>query len=689
MNDNKLLYLLPDSAYSADLLPTKKPHSFAVQNFLQVNGKFMDENSLLEGNFDKLIDRIGNGSYHLILPDFLFTNTILNIEEDTEAKVMEHVNKKLLPELGLNEKEYEIKTFVLTEHKGIYKVQLSALEKSLLEPIKNSLKGKSISISSITPLSWTLKSVISLEPSISLLQMGDNVYLAQHYIGVDQANYAAVGDVEHLVETIKTLKGSEPSIQTIYLLSSELVEEKLKEGLSNTLPLQQLTSSDDEEAKMPSYIKHAIESGMRTLSIPDYSVPKFSLGKVAKSDVSTKEKESASTVSDTTGSVPVVVGDDLPKPSAALATPTAPTASAVVDTTSVSSEVKEENKVGEKIEKVESLEPSDSKESSDLDSDSDKSDLEKNTPVIEVSEKAEEDKIEKNKEESGEAIKPEVSFSNSIATSVPVVGSDNSSSSDSDESKAEPKKTEKKIEEKTEEKPVEQKPEKESAETPAEEKGVDISQFTSNQKTEKEQGGKSMEHTTSTPHKKIIKEKTGISGMLKMFFIGLVSFSATVAVGVGIGLGVLSLSNNPSDPANPIADTPQANPTETVKVEVSPTPTPEPKPDLEKGDLKVLVVNATTVSGYAGKIGKKLEAGGFENIKAANAKGDYEDGLYVLIAEEDDAIIDAVSEDTSAEFIYKEGKETEDPKDLYDFVVVLAETIEEKVVEEPAVEEEN
>src|SRR5690606_33239727 len=129
--------------------------------------------------------------------------------------------------------------------------------------------GAQASIKDVYPLSWTLKSLISLEPSISVVQLGAKLYLAQHYIGVDQANEAEAEDAEKLVETVKTLKGAEPSIQTLYLLGSALVEQKLRDGLKDTVPVQQL-ADDSVEAEMPSYVKQAVEAGAKSLSVADY-----------------------------------------------------------------------------------------------------------------------------------------------------------------------------------------------------------------------------------------------------------------------------------------------------------------------------------------------------------------------------------------------------------------------------------
>lgn len=277
LTSQKLLYILPEVAYITELLPTKKEHTFAIQAFRQINGEFIDENEFIAENIEKLINKLDAEEYHLILPDFLFTNTIIEVAETDEAKVVAYLKNKLLPELTLSPATHELKTFVLNTYGGKSKVQLSALEKSLMNPISANVKERGITISSISPLSWTIKSIVSLEPSISVVQMGSNVYLSQHYIGIDQAVSAKVEEIDTIAETIKTLKGAEPSIQTVYLITNSLVEEELKTLLSNTLPLQQLASFKEEDSEMPSYVKYTIEAGMKTLSIEAFPVPRFPL----------------------------------------------------------------------------------------------------------------------------------------------------------------------------------------------------------------------------------------------------------------------------------------------------------------------------------------------------------------------------------------------------------------------------
>lgn len=563
LNTNKLLYILPDVAYLAELMPDKKPSTFTIESFRQINGDYMDEDNLKPESILKLFQKLEpKETYQLILPDFLFTNTIVNVDAKSDSKIKQYLTEELLPDLDLDPDTHQIDTTVLTEHGDKTRVQLSALEKSLLEPIQVSAQQTKVTIKNISPLSWTMKSLISLEPSISVVQISSQLYVALHYIGVDQTSQASVDKVENIYETIKTFKGSESSIQTVYLLSNESVEKQLKEHLSDTLPIQQLASKQDDDSKIPSYVKKAIETSMRTLSISDYPVPQFELGEApqgASIEVSTNEPENNQKKADSE-----IKKSDLPKPQKTTTTTEIVTKS--TDKKVVETE-KDEQREDDEIEALLASLKTDGEEAGE----------------------------EKEKKEVTQAVDNKKSTNNEAAS--------------------------KKADTKTK--------------------------------------------------KKVIKNKNRTKNMLKMIFVTLVVFFATVGAGIGIGLGVLQLTQ-PSQPEEPVGQVAEVTPT--PKPTVEPTPTPTPEPELDKAELSILVVNATTQAGYAGENADKLDAAEFGTVKASNAKGDYDaGGWYVLLAKPNQALVSTLKEAIDQELTVKtEGKEIEDPKAEYDAVIVLA-----------------
>ena len=314
--ETRLLYLLADLAYIAKLNPSKKPHEFNLTDFRQINGEFLDENLLIGENLSKLVSKLEAGSYKLILPDFLFTSTVVNPELEDEAAVKKYLNEKLLPDLNIDKNSFYLDTTILSHYKGAFKVQLTALEKVVVLPLVKALKERSdIEIESVSPLSWTTKSLISLEPSVSILQLGRQLYLAQHYIGLDQCFHTNLDEAAKFAETVKTLKGVEPNLQTLYLLSNELVDNKIKEALKETLPVQQLADHGQDTDQLPSHLKKIIEAGAKTVAVPEFLLPQFELDldfdqEIKEESVSKKEKKK--TTKDENLVKPAVIGETTP-----------------------------------------------------------------------------------------------------------------------------------------------------------------------------------------------------------------------------------------------------------------------------------------------------------------------------------------------------------------------------------------
>lgn len=660
LNTQKLLYILPDVAYVAELLPAKKANTFSIQSFRQINGEFMDDEIFKSQNIQKLFSKMDEGEFHLVLPDFLFTNTILNVTETTDAKVKEYINEKLLPKLDLSRETHELETFVLTEFKGVSKVQLSAIEKSLLAPIRVASDQNKVKISGISPLSWTIKSEISLEPSISVLQIGAQLYTALQYIGVDQATIMPVAETESVGESIKTLHGAEPNIQTVYLLTNAKVEEELKELVSKNLPLQQLTSAKDEDAKMPSYVKQIIESGMRTLSIEDYPVPKFSLGKATKDEI----KEFAVVAVEDIDDEEDLMEDEKPTEKeeevegekveegeteeiqSDLPTPIMPSAVATAGASEVIADLKDEGQADEST----SADKNASKEE-DLPKDESTSEEENMPKDIETLESEKTDSEPEVKQSEDEPIK---------FTPAENTNDDTNDDDDIDLSQfashapgamtSDPKPDD-------------------SAETKSDETKVPDKSGESDGSGESDKPEMKPLGAPVATKKEVIKNSSGIGNMLKMVFITLAVFAFTVAVGVGAGLTLISMNSDKE---------PESTPTPVAQTESTPQPEPEttetasPSASINVEEISVLIVNATTKAGYAGTFKSALDKAGYEKVVAANAKGDYEEGFYVLMPEENGDLVAKLSEDADLELEFAEGYATEDTSKQYDAVIVLA-----------------
>lgn len=629
----KLLYILPDLAYVAELLPTKKSFTYAIHNFRQINGEFLDDNEFIEANIAKLLDRLDVEEYIVVLPDYLFTDTIVNVRADSESKVREYLKAQLLPGLEITTTTHQIETFILTEFKGSYKVQLSALERSLLVPLSRAMMQRGLTVHSIVSLSWSAKSIISLEPSVSVLQMGEKLYVAQHYIGIDQTSFTPVLESSNIVDAIKTLKGAEPSIQTVYVLANEVIAADLKESLRDLVPVQQLAIFNETEAKMPSYVKQIIESSMRTLNAPDYMVPKFALEKVSPAQIHADVVAASASESE----IESIASDD---------GVVEQTASAVASVAISASEVS--------VEKTATLLPKPTEIKSST-SEKTESNIETDLHVEEIGEPT---------HQSERSISP--------SPTEPALLDDATAAQELEKLFGVTEESETKEEVAVKE--VLQEVEKSDSEESSEriEKTTLVTSDSVEQKTAK---------VTREPNerpKQVIKNQTDEKNMVKLIFIGLASFFVTIGLGIGLGLGIMMVSNKKPasqttiiEPAVPsIAPSASASATPTASVSATKTAT---KSATVTQTTKVLVVNATKVAGYAGKIATKLQTAGYSGVKTANAAGTYEPGMYILQRQTSETEVATLAKASGLQLKAASGIETEDPKKLYDVVIVLAE----------------
>ncbi len=612
LNSKKIIFILSDIAYIAELLPDKKPLSFSIQSCIQINGNFIQGTAINAGNVSKLFNKLDSGeSYQVILPDNLFTNDILTIEEIGDAKIKDTLKKVSLPALQISQETHDISTTVLNELRGTTRVQLSAIEKGLLAPLRAIATNAQIEIENIAPLSWSLKSIVSLEPSIVILQLGSILYGSLHYIGVEQCFSEPTEDLEKIVAKIQQLKKSEPSIMTCYLITNDLVESGLKTGLKQILPVQQMTEQTKDQEKLPAAVATIIEETLRTLSIPDYPVPQFLLSKPSADEVKTyaaalteAEKE-VDEIPDIEPEVAITKKDDaatdqeLPKPHILpTTTPRAAEAPTINSEPVTISTVRTEGKA----EVATSLTKSEEK--------------------IEIS----------------TTPKPELP---AIDNSNQPTKEEKSAMTDNNSETAEPT--------------------------------IDLRQFA---------GAQSTITTTKEPIKPG-KINNKARSMTKMIMITLLVFVGTVALGIGVGMLVLKYTSKPTV-TTPVIEV-QASPTPAMTGDAAEDASSSAASDSGKlnstdsatvsatmAQQKILIVNATTKAGYAGKIKDLLTDAGYKNVTAGNAKGTYTtEGDFIFQKKENAELLSSLNKTSKLDFSSDETAKQEDASGAYDVVIVL------------------
>lgn len=639
LKTNRFLYVLPDLSFTAMVAPAPKDDYFFIQNFHQINGEFIQEENLLPENLKKLFPRIEAGNYILVLPDFLFTDTIVNVPATQDDEIATYLRDQLLPKLDVSIFSHETKTSILLQRGATSKVQLSALEKELLATIKLAIGNQEIKIDEIVPLSWTLKAAVSLEPSLTIAQLGEYLYLAEHYIGINQTMSAPLNDLTIIGETIKTIKGGNPNLQTAYLLTSDLVETKLKKLLNKTLPIQQLTEATDDKEQVPSYVKQIVEIGARTLSLPEFIVPRFDL------QVTPRPAATAAEATTTTETVVATIGHQ----------ETAPTAEAV--------KIKDVTTEPPKAEAKAPHPPAATEATTTVGVTETSSSIflpkAAAAPVVAVDTVKQVTETINDKQQT-------IATSIATAKAITVVADTPPATVNQPPVAPSPAPTE-----------------KSTVTTPATTAPAAAAATTS---------PLSFMSATTAPTTKIPpqnetkdvtipanKQKGGMNSFFKKLFLFLLIFIVTIALGIGIGWGILTLtnkdvnffqSNDLPTPEPTILPTPEPVEEASTAAEASAAAVVAEEIDVAKQDI--LIVNATGVAGLAGKTKTALETEGFSGVKTGNAQGDYENaGNFVLMKEKNSALIKALEEASGLTLTYDEDYQTEDSAGTYDAVIVL------------------
>lgn len=646
LNASKILLLLPDVAFAAELLPGKQPNSFSIQTCSQYLSPFLEGSKFNSEKLFKLFKKLETDEpYALVLPDSLFFNKIVSVSKESDSAIKDELKGSILPSLNLDSEIHEIITTVLNQHKGETRIQISALAKSVLGPVRAVAEKAGVAVESVTPLSFALKSIISLEPSVSAVQLGDSLYIAQHYIGISDCQQVPVTDTQKAVEIITEFKKNESSTMTVYALTNPLIGSQLKEGLKQIVPLQQM-SEVTEGSKLPGAVTTTIESVARSLSITDFPIPLFNLGKASR------EELDALVVPDAADDDADELDDDSSESA---------TVSIVGDEPQTDGEVamsKDEKLPTEKAEDTASV----TKEAGET----------KEGLVEKAAELTTEENVAERIEDLAETVAvSDLPKPSSLGGAAAVAAAAKETANDGpaikldalSELKSETaEKTEiavgkvKDLEDTMEEKVAVLGNKAEST--------VDLSTLT------KAQSG------SSTDTVKPVQSKDGGRNMTKMILTTLGVFLVTLAVGVGIGFFLINQGKN--------ADTE----TPTVTVEPTPAATPEATPaeseeasasaqlgNEEKAAVSILVVNATSKAGYAGTIRTRLVNGGFTKATAGNAGGEYGTaGNFVFMKEGSTALRTSLESAMQLELTEDADlAEAEDAEGTYDVIIVLNE----------------
>ena len=704
-----LLVVAQKLALIAELEPTKKAGFYVLRSLRQINGDFIKNNQLITDNLVKLFGKLDTDqTYTLVLPDNLFLDKIENIPAITDNEIKKQLSEQILPDLKINLDDYQIKTASLLQLGQTSRIQISAAEDKFLAEITQALSEVENSplIENVVPMSWLTKSIVTLEPSLSIFQIGDELLLAQHYIGIVQTKKFDVSELVELVNFIKKLKEKEADLQTVYLLTDEKVEKALNKGLKDLLPLQQLSGAETGDGVAP-MIKAYLEAAARSMDIPEYAIPFYSLEKIkilSTSAAATPTKAVNSSQNQDTNEITTENETETSENEATSETENIPEA---IEENETDIEKASEMTITDDAGNLETLDPKSQKISEDnsdeinsINSKGKNENLENSEDISLAEAVAKEKKMadvnqfgsidDLSEEESSSSVNSSAFNRNSIPANSTAVGmavattAINSSSASA----------------KTAEiaRDVGTRLENDSISNTSDEKMTHHNYLSAEKnasadniisqpalvKEEKNMSDFNYEPSLAqreTPTGQQIPansyqasvtpppKKTASGGKKVMVFLGI--FLLTVAIGLALGFGAIALLNKDTQQAEDV--TPKPTPAPVIEEPVA-SESAEVLEKIDRTAEKILVVNATTTAGLAGKLQSTLKEAGYTQVETGNS-ADSElyksESYYILLPKENKSLVTDLGEVTQKTLTAGTSYDDEDDGKNYDAIIVI------------------
>jgi hypothetical protein len=617
VSSTHLAYLFPSVAYLLELVPAKGTTNFQVQNVREIRGSFCTDGAWQAENIKKLASKLDTAQYTVALPDTVFQQYVFEVEAGSEAEAHKKALRHMREAYEIDDAITFCHLFLLSTHRGKYTFQLVSLPQAAARLFYDALSPQSDHIKAITPLSWLMKAFVSLEPSLTLAQVGQDVSVARHYIGIDRTFSGATTQPTALAEYLKSQKIEDAQLQTLYLIADEETERLVKKDLNKIIPIQQLITGDEAVEGLPASVKFLAEQAARTLSLTELRLPLIKVEELEQAATNDPEELTALSSPTNRSSSETSEDDASPMSKASLPAPTLPNPGAAPSTVLADTTPPTLSKAAGG--------PTLHSESLDLDT------LPSTPPAIVTLDEP---------EEVSEVSSPQPSFYDKVHTSSQPSVSPSKGIDDA---------------------------ELESAVSET------LGQTTRSVPPISHSSTSSATAASTPPSSKIIIQNSNdASELLKIIGLTVGVIIVTVIAGLGIGYALLSFSLSPQQIAVEPVGSPSPSSSPSTPVSPSPSPSPSAEP-VAKDKLQVLVVNATTTAGKAGKYKTLLEQAGFKNISVGNAKGKYEPGTYFLMKAESSALKTELDKALSVTGTIQKSVKTEDAAEQKDLVIVIAE----------------
>ncbi|MEO8581004.1 MAG: LytR C-terminal domain-containing protein [Patescibacteria group bacterium] len=582
-----------------------------LKDVTRIDFPLIEKGIINKENFVHALKSLEQKSIHLVASDDIFYHHISDYVLDAKKNIEEEIKETVSTVFADKKEPLHIVTVDLAKTSKMQTVQITAMTKANLATLAEASEETGVKIESIIPASFVVKAFVSVDPSLFLLATPQSFLLTSHYIGVDFAQNLESDEAKELINTVKTLKKERPHIQHIYICADPDTLSSLKEDLTEVLPIQDVEVKDiKSELDTPFFLK-ALTQGVKEVVENDFPLPHFSIQN-AEPRAEKKTSEEKKEMKEVAEALEDIKEKETVEPIA-----------------EILKEVKAEEKKKEQEEKEE----------------------ETQKETVEANETAEEES------------KPQVETETEVKTSIEV------------------KKVVESVDEPTLEAPKMPAPTvmpvpkllAESTMTSSNSPRAAIEKEEVAPKTIEAPAKVVVHSGTTTTVSRSTNTTTKPVKKMNVFRYLLLTLGVALAISL-VGGGIVISQQALSDKNNSPLQTPisSVSPTEAPDEK---TPTPEPTaPPIDLKKLDVLILNATSIAGKAGKTAAAIKKAGANSVVAGNAKDKYETGTYIMFAKPDLAGAKSELEKvTELSFDEKEMSAKENPDDKYDVVVILNE----------------
>lgn len=582
-----------------------------LNDVTRIDFPLIEKGVINKDNLTHALKSLDQKELHLVVSDEIFYHHISDYSLTAKKNIEDEIKETVATVFADKKEPLHIVTVDLAKTSKMQTVQITAMTKANLTTLAEAAEEAGITIESILPASFVVKAFVSVDPSLFLLATPQSYLLTSHYIGVDFAKNISTENEKELISTVRELKKERPHIQHIYICSAPNSESTLGESLSDILPIQDVEIKEIESENDTPFFLKALTIGVKEVVENDFPLPQFSV------------KNAEPRMESHTNKTEKV--DILEK--------------AVVEPIA---QILKEAKAEEKESEKETTEEAEANE--EIVEKEEEKEVEKEE---EIEKKEIKKSIEKKEEENTEkelAIEVPDLPTPAVITTPKLVVQPEVAVPAVIESRAV-------TESKREEPVIAEKKEVES-------KTESIAKVISAPTT-----------VTSNTTKSVRPAKK-----MNVFKYVLLTFGVALLISL-VGGGIVISQQAVADKKNPPLQTPIS---EVTPAPESEKPTPTPEPTLEPVDLKtldVLVVNATSIAGKAGKTAAAVKKAGAKTVDAGNAKDTYDSkGTFIMFAKPELAgAQSALEEATELSLEELDMSEKENVGGKYDIVIILNE----------------